>query len=725
MRRIAIRLGCWIAVMCCVCSLSAQTTDLHFDYVPFDHPNTPGVTPHFGQAQLDVLNYPSINGNKMLSSTDAKRSQYTDNNNQLAEFYNNFLADYNSQPVGAKDPIAEADKINAYTLKFSNNTGPRPNWMILNEISASLWPQNPGDPNLSVYRKWVVDCVTRLHDTYGYTVVTYAPFPTVGTGAGSNAPSWQALAAKSYIGVENYLSGEEVMNGGTDYASRVAWAQAQYLASKTTYTTAGVPFDHLFLGEDFAQTVAGTGWGRAGLSASDWDTVLQIRQDAIRAVGFPGFLAYSWGGNGMLIGEAEQIQHEYWYRTRLVLPGQQPQWLSDGPWTIGDAATPVPLTWNEQLNWLGGVPNAPGAVANFYRTNTAARSITLDGPKTVGVLSFDSPNSFAITAGTGGDLTLDNSGAGATVTIKQGSHSVWAPVSLADNATIDVTGSFALTGGLNNSSGKSITKTGTGILTISGTQSHGSGAVLNANAGVMNLNSNANGNLSLNANSTVNLGSAQNLAALNIAAGQTVTVNPAGTNTLRTASLNDSGKIDLNDNSAILDYSGASPIETIRQLIQTGYNNGSWDGDGITSTAARLASSAATKTSLAYAEAFELGTTIFDGQSVDSTTVLVKYTLAGDADLNGIVNASDLKLLTAHLGQSGDWYDGDFDYNNIVNQADYNLLAANLGQSNGGGGPAAVPLPAPAALAGVGLLLVVARQILAGVPRGDRRGRKG
>src|SRR6478672_11606762 len=106
------------------------------------------------------------------------------------------------------------------------------------------------------------------------------------------------------------------MNGGSDYASRVAWAKAQYMASKTAYTGAGVDFSKLFLGEHFGNTAATyvdsggvthtTGWGRAGLaSPSDWDTVLQIRQDAIKSIGFPGFLAYDWGGNGMNITQAE------------------------------------------------------------------------------------------------------------------------------------------------------------------------------------------------------------------------------------------------------------------------------------------------------------------------------------------------------------------------------------------------------------------------------------
>src|SRR6185437_5218816 len=116
-------------------------TDIHFDYTSFDNPNTPGITPHFGQAQFDVLNYPSINGNYMMTSTDAHRPEMTANNNALAEFYNNFLADYNTQygSTGGINATAEADAINAYTVKNSNKNGARPNWMLLNEISSSVW----------------------------------------------------------------------------------------------------------------------------------------------------------------------------------------------------------------------------------------------------------------------------------------------------------------------------------------------------------------------------------------------------------------------------------------------------------------------------------------------------------------------------------------------------------------------------------------------------------
>jgi hypothetical protein len=157
----------WLVVAACACAY-----DIHFDYTSFDNPNPPGISPHFGQAQFNVLNYPSINGNYMMTSTDNHRPEMVANGNNLAEFYNNFLADYNTQYRGSGlKAVAEADAINAYTVANSNRNGPRPTWVILNEISASVWPDTT-QKGID-YRKWVIDVVTRLHDTPGYVVVTY------------------------------------------------------------------------------------------------------------------------------------------------------------------------------------------------------------------------------------------------------------------------------------------------------------------------------------------------------------------------------------------------------------------------------------------------------------------------------------------------------------------------------------------------------------------------
>src|SRR5436190_3456728 len=274
-------------------SCSASAYDLVFDYTSFET--------GFQQPQFDVLNYPSINGNYMMTSTDNHRPEMVANGNALAEFYNNFNADYNHPTADRRTPTAEAAFINTYTLNNSMKNGARPDWLILNEISSSQWQLNPGVPSLSEQRTWVIDTVTLLNDVYGYKVITYSPYETVGT---ANALSWQALAAKSYVAIESYQSGTEVWNSGSTNASRLAWAQGKYQNSKNTYLGAGVPESRLFVSEHFANTAAtytdaqgvhATGWGRAGLaSAADWDTVLQLRQDAIRNVGFAGFLAYNF-----------------------------------------------------------------------------------------------------------------------------------------------------------------------------------------------------------------------------------------------------------------------------------------------------------------------------------------------------------------------------------------------------------------------------------------------
>ncbi|HVT89672.1 MAG TPA: trypsin-like serine protease [Tepidisphaeraceae bacterium] len=137
------------------------------------------------------------------------------------------------------------------------------------------------------------------------------------------------------------------------------------------------------------------------------------------------------------------------------------------------------------------------------------------------------------------------------------------------------------------------------------------------------------------------------------------------------------GKIDLADNDMIATLTTLSQIQS---LITSGYNGGNWTGDGIASSKAASSPSGgeAGKTGLGFGTAGSLGLTTFDGISVSSSDVLVKYTYLGDANLDGKVDLSDMILFAPHWLTSGNvWTGGDFNYDGTVNAKDLTLLARN------------------------------------------------
>jgi hypothetical protein len=66
---------------------------------------------------------------------------------------------------------------------------------------------------------------------------------------------------------------------------------------------------------------------------------------------------------------------------------------------------------------------------------------------------------------------------------------------------------------------------------------------------------------------------------------------------------------------------------------------------------------------------------LFDGQSVTSTDVLVKYTYYGDANLDGKVDGSDYaRIDNGYLTHATGWNNGDFNYDGVINGSDYTLI---------------------------------------------------
>ena len=77
---------------------------------------------------------------------------------------------------------------------------------------------------------------------------------------------------------------------------------------------------------------------------------------------------------------------------------------------------------------------------------------------------------------------------------------------------------------------------------------------------------------------------------------------------------------------------------------------------------------------------------------LSSGQIEIKYTLLGDADLDGSVTGSDFTILASNLGKSVTaWDQGDFDYDGSVTGSDFTDLIENMGPSASG---AAIVLPA-------------------------------
>ena len=117
-----------------------------------------------------------------------------------------------------------------------------------------------------------------------------------------------------------------------------------------------------------------------------------------------------------------------------------------------------------------------------------------------------------------------------------------------------------------------------------------------------------------------------------------------------------------------------------------GFGNATWNGlGGITSSKASTAAQGLGGTgdgvnlAIGYGEnsALPLGSyTTFAGQTVGSSSILIKFTRGADADLDGIVGNSDVTIVGGKFGAagSGQWYFGDFDYSGSCDNADVTAL---------------------------------------------------
>ncbi len=148
--------------------------------------------------------------------------------------------------------------------------------------------------------------------------------------------------------------------------------------------------------------------------------------------------------------------------------------------------------------------------------------------------------------------------------------------------------------------------------------------------------------------------------------------------------------LDIANNHLIINYTSsteATADATVRGYLISGRGTGTWNGTtGIISTGSS-GTGVAPGYSIGYADgADKIVTGLSSGQ------IEIKYTLLGDANLDGLVNGDDFTILVGNLGKVVTrWDQGDFNYDGLVTGDDFTLLVGNLGKTATG---ADVTLPA-------------------------------
>jgi autotransporter-associated beta strand protein len=320
-------------------------------------------------------------------------------------------------------------------------------------------------------------------------------------------------------------------------------------------------------------------------------------------------------------------------------------YVDDGSLVDDTVVTTPNLSWNNtggtgngatwdttQQNWNNGTGPATysdGANVTFNDSNVGHYAVTLNSTVT--------PNS----------VTVNNS---------------------AGNYVISGTGSIAgASTTLSKSGSDALTLENTGVNTYGGGTTVSAGTLLIGAAGALPANSSVSvtgGTLELGAST--------------------------GGETLSSLSISGGGTLDVNNNHIIIAYTGpqAAADALIRGYLVSGYAGGAWTGAGIDSSAV----AGSTHYGLGYADGADLNGASPLVAGLGAGNIEVKYTLYGDANLDGVVNGTDFGILAAHFGdQETAWDAGDFNYDGVVNGSDFGALAANFGQQANG---TAVQLPA-------------------------------
>ena len=176
------------------------------------------------------------------------------------------------------------------------------------------------------------------------------------------------------------------------------------------------------------------------------------------------------------------------------------------------------------------------------------------------------------------------------------------------------------------------------------------------------------------------------------------------------------GTLDLKNNNLVINYTTTtSPIDGIRQAILSAYNNGNWNGTGLTSSTilqdtSNFALGFGENNDPSNALRFDNAGNPFEGTPVNTTSVLVKFTWKDDLTLDGVVDSSDAIVFGTNYDNGAttghSFAQGDLNYDGVIDSSDAIIFGTAYNTSL-----AQLPEPSSFVLAGLGLVgLLVARR---------------
>ena len=451
----------------------------------------------------------------------------------------------------------------------------------------------------------------------------------------TNWNQYPVLAAGTYFvaiaGYSTHFSGDP--NDASDITADSSEFPYQGTVQNPTYVTPTTPFGFIDFSAFSGTTqlnvrMAGDFNGDSTVNSTDLALLRNEIATYLPNGGIPNNVS-GWTPSEGLNGLPDNIrQFDLTGNTRI----DKNDLLAWGDYT--GLSTSLSITWNNTGGW------GDGATWDVYTNENFTNSTGLDLFYNGDTVTFNDTNNghYAV--------TLNSAVSPAAVFVN----------SSLGNYVISGTGNIAGTG--------SLTKSGNSKLTLNTVNTYSGGTNVSAGTLVVGVNGALPSGAVSITGGTLQLGASTGLAQIT------------------SLSIIGNGSLDIENNHVIINYgSGPDPIASIAALISKGYNGGAWNGVGGIVTSAPLVVGGLTY-GIGYADAA-------DSQDVAtglaSGTIEVKYTLLGDADLNGIVNGIDFGILAANFnkGITG-WDEGDFDYNNIVNGLDFGDLAANFNKGAAG-----------------------------------------